>query len=85
MWKYCGKCHQWNQTHTTSEHRSKTDLLSQVAQNANGQGVSANLASSTQSGSLVDTAVVQSSNVQSSTTEPTKTSSNAGSYLHLDF
>jgi hypothetical protein len=81
-WKYCGKCHQWNQTHTTPEHKSKNDSTPTGNQNVTGAGLSANLANP---GSSVANASAQSSTTPLATGESTDLSSNAGSYVNLDF
>jgi hypothetical protein len=50
-----------------------------------GNGAFTNLAASSQSGSLAATAGAQSSNVPSATADSNDGTSNAGSYLNLDF
>jgi hypothetical protein len=84
-WTNCGKCRRWNQTHTTPEHKSKSDAPSQGAQQIPGTTASAHLAASSTSGSSTATAGVPSSNVPPPSADSHDGSSNAGSYMNLDF
>jgi hypothetical protein len=83
-WKYCGKCHHWNQTHTTPEHKSKTDSTPQGAQTAQGNGASANLATTSRPGPSV-LATAASLNVSAVPADSTDLSSATESYQNLDF
>jgi hypothetical protein len=83
-WKYCRKCHRWNQTHTTPEHKSKTDSTPQGTQTAQGNGASANLATTSRSGSSAS-ATAASLNVPSVPADSTDLSSATESYQNLDF
>ncbi len=84
-WKYCGKCCRWNQTHTTLEHKSKNDATPQSATVPHGNGASAQLAVSSQSGASTASAGAQSLNVPILPADPNDISSNVGSYQNLDF
>jgi hypothetical protein len=83
-WKYCGKCHRWNQTNTTPEHKSKNDTT-QGAQLLSGQGTSANLAPSGTPGSLAASTSASLLSVPSAPAPTPESAANAEAYLHLDF
>jgi hypothetical protein len=80
-WKYCGKCRRWTQTHTTPEHKSKSDA-SQGGPAPSGQGASANLASA---GSSTATPGAPLLPVPSVPVVAPKLAANAEAYLQLDF
>jgi len=43
-WKYCGRCKRWNQTHTTPEHKPKSQPMPTTSGNGSNGGPSANAA-----------------------------------------
>ena len=74
LWKYCGRCKCWNQTHTTPEHKPKSSDSKSAEASAVKVGPAANLASgSPSSGDL------------SQPPPAPEPSTGQGSFLNLDF
>ncbi len=73
-WKYCGRCKNWNQTHTTPGHKSKSSDSKSAEATAAKVGPAANLATGGPlSGDLAQPPPVPES------------SAGQGSFMNLDF